>query len=110
MVKPRRPVVGGYCLERWNEGHTFFILVSCPTSDKIQHRTDNGVLDGNVREIGWDARYIVVKRYPLSPPDDWVAVDTKENMLLGPVATRGELDGRLPALANIKVQPVSTVW
>lgn len=111
-LKPMAQVTGGYCLERWDEGATFYTLVACSPTATLRGTTDNGILDGNVRSIGWNERFIVVKRFPLGPPEDWLIVDTREQRIDGPYSDRGfaERLAATEALAGIRIYAVSEAW
>lgn len=81
--------------------------MACSPTASLRGKTDNGILDGNVRSIAWNERFIVVKRFPLGPPEDWMIVDTLQQRIEGPYSDSEFEESLLdPAVAVLGVDPI----
>ena len=80
----RRRVAGNYCLDRWHGGQ-LYTVVGCSLAAKLPARTENGPLEGNVRQIGWNQRLIVAQRaHLIGEKLGWMILDTQAESLKGP--------------------------
>lgn len=95
-----RAITGNYCLELWEDGHTYYI-------DDIRHTEENGggVVDGTVLRIGWNQNYIVVLRHPIFGGDKegWMIIDVKSNQIHGPTDTIQK-----PGMREVEAIPTMT--
>jgi len=108
-----RPVTGGYCLDQMFDGD-HYNLTPCDATAGLHGRTDNGPLDGVVLQIGWNKRYIVVRRQAIvrSEADGWMILDTQIARLRGPLSDEEWERERAkdPALRGVLVRPVVQAW
>jgi hypothetical protein len=80
---------GGYTLERWEDGATYYLWAPNAPRDGV------GVIDGTVVAIGWNDDIIVVKRYASfrGDGDGWMIVNIHTSTLEGPFSD-AELEKR----------------
>ena len=110
IVRPMKPLSGGYCLERF-EGSSF-LLNDC--SPRVMRQEHMDLLDGSVLSIAWNDRYILARRSPHTSDKaaGWMVVDATERRIDGPLApeelaerTRGD-----PVLASLRPRSPKDVW
>lgn len=90
----------GYYVERVND---VYYLVH-----ENNKASPGGVVDGIVLEIGWNDRYILVKRKTNAEQiQDFVIVDSSNQSLLGPYKNREEIPDKYK---NIKTYKADYAW
>ena len=79
----QRTISGDYRLERSEDGETFYL------AEKGRPHSGGGVLEGTVEQIGWNDRFVAVKRQSLvrgdpNSRDGWMIIDLKTKIITGP--------------------------
>jgi hypothetical protein len=80
----RRNIIGDFALfrcEEWEKGGVGFFL-----DDRTKPWSGTGVLNGTVRELGWNKRYILAWQNPDNGISGWFVVDLKTKIIQGPIA------------------------
>jgi hypothetical protein len=96
-----RTVVGSYYLNlsEWGSYYLCHELRDC---------SGHGVLEGTVKSIGWNARYILVWQNPDSGRAGWVLVDAQTDTIVGPLTD--EQLASSAAAKEIKAVDVVEAW
>jgi hypothetical protein len=94
---------GGYYLHRWEDGKTYYL------EDKRKQGSSGGIIDGTVEEIGWNTRFILVKRQSLfkGDPDGWMLIDVINKEIRGPV---GRDVVEIPEAKGIEIMLPDVAW
>jgi hypothetical protein len=105
---PRRRVTGQYCLWRTELGE--YYLERGQTYD----RSTAGIVDGAVRQIGWDDDTLVVQRQPAvgDGQPHWIVLDVKHDTLSEPLQDpewERMRDGDL-RLKRLAVHSIGQAW
>jgi hypothetical protein len=76
-----RKVAGSYCLERWEDGQTYYLL------DGRRDDRPGGAIEGVVRAVAWGPDLILVDRKPLfgGDPEGWIVIDARKHTVRGPI-------------------------
>lgn len=80
--RSERKLVGGYVLERFDEGGEIYYVLA-----PGERTSGGGVFDGTVEEIGWNKDWILarVNRLYGSDPDGWYALEVRTKRIIGPL-------------------------
>lgn len=102
----RRRIVGGYQLEQWEDGHTYYLH----RSGQDDSANGGSIIEGTVLRLGWSSRYVVAKRYSIfrGDPDGWMIIDVQTGAITGPfsdteIQTHSESKG-------IKIYDAPDAW
>lgn len=96
-----RELPGEYYLHRWEDGKTYYL------EDKDKMGIAGGIVDGTVEAIGWNRKFILVKRHSLfgGDADGWMLIDVENKEIKGPV---GSVD--FPEAAGIEIMLPDVAW
>jgi hypothetical protein len=96
---------GGYLLERWEDGKTFYLWA--PGDSK---REGGGAIEGTVKRIAWNDELIVAERYSTfrGDPDGWMAIDVKSHKVSGPLSNAEFSD--IQAKYHFAKRSASDIW
>ncbi len=99
-----RKVAGKYRLVQWEDGKTYYIHA------EGQNKPGGGLIEGTIKRIGWDERYIIVWRYSnfRGDPDGWMIIDHQQHTISGPFSDT-ELSKR-PQMAGISTMEPAVAW
>ncbi len=99
-----RTVVGKYRLVQWEDGTTYYLH-----ADGLD-KPGGGVLEGTVKQIGWDDRFIIVWRYSnfRGDPDGWMIIEHQKNTMTGPFSDE-ELS-KHSELSGIATMEAAEAW
>lgn len=95
---------GGYSLERWEDGVTFYL-------DAPGERKDGGgAIDGTVLEMGWNDTLIAAKRHAMfrGDGDGWMVIDIASGSIRGPITDAEFAD--IARRAKLTVLPARQAW
>ena len=100
-----KPLPGGYELERWEDGVTFYI-----TGPGDSNQDGGGAIEGTVQRIAWNSRFIFAKRYSnfRGDPDGWMRIDSESKKVSGPISDEEFED--LVKSQNLKVKTAQEAW
>ena len=100
-----RPVSGDYCLERWEDGKTYYLR-----DKRHPDLSGGGVIDGVVQRIGWTDSTIIAWRKPLfgGDPWGWMVIDVRRRSVEGPISDAERV--RRPDLRSIAVTSPEIAW
>lgn len=76
-----RTIAQSFCLEQWEDGETYYL--SGPIGQDRQN-----IIEGTVTSIGWNERYILVRRFAnfRGDRDGWMVIDIDHKSMVGPLA------------------------
>lgn len=96
---------GGYLLERWEDGKTFYLWA--PGDSRHE---GGGAIDGTVQRIAWNNELIVAERYSTfrGDPDGWMAIDVKSHKVAGPLSSAEFSD--IQAKHHFVIRSASDAW
>ncbi|MFL5538420.1 MAG: hypothetical protein ACJ8J0_05480 [Longimicrobiaceae bacterium] len=98
-----RRIAGAYGLEQWEDFRTYYLI------EGAGFGTGTDALDGRVERIGWNRRYIAVRRFVFSEDrSEWMIVDSKKREIHGPF-TYAEL-ARHPEVRGIRLMSADEAW
>lgn len=98
-----RRVAGPYRLKQWEDGATYY-LVGGP-----QPEEGGGAIDGTVRRLGWDRRYILLEREAnVGGVIGWMVIDAERRTVAGPY-TEAEARRR-PGVATLATVRADSAW
>ncbi len=77
-----KPLPGGYSLERWEDGETYYVI-----GPGDRNEGGGGAIDGTARRLTWNSELIAVDRHATSGTDKngWIIIDVKTKEISGPV-------------------------
>jgi hypothetical protein len=95
-----RRVAGSYCLERWEDGATYYLF-----DRSTRMEGGGGAIDGVVQRMAWTHDLILVERKALfgGDPNGWMVIDVAQRKVRGPI-TAAEAQA---LLARQGIQPAS---
>lgn len=98
-----RSLGGGYRLEQWEDGVTYYVV----RSDK---NDGGGVIGGAVESIGWENGRIIALRKPTWGGDaaGWMVIDVQRHAVSGPISD--EERKREPELRAIAIMSPAAAW
>jgi hypothetical protein len=96
-----RTVLGAYYLNKFESG-AFYLC------HEQRDCSGYGVLEGTVRSIGWNDRYILVWQNPDFGQAGWMLVDSRTNSISGPFTL--EQANVIAPVANIKTHDAAEAW
>jgi hypothetical protein len=107
---PSKTLPGQFCISQF-EGVSYQ-LEDC--SQWIRSGAELDVLQGTIKDIGWNDAYIVAWRKPNrgSIAAGWMVIDLSTRKVEGPLtdAQLAAMRHKTPALANVKTLPVDEAW
>lgn len=104
-----RKLAGGYYLQRWEDGKTYYIEKKGKSEKGEQ---GGGVINGTVEQIGWNADYILVRRRSTfrGDPDGWMVLQVKgrSEVMKGPY--NDEAMRQLPEGKGMRFMTPQEAW
>lgn len=100
-----RQLYESYYVIKWEDGKTFYLNKSCDPNIN-----GGGIIEGTIKEIGENSRYVFIKRVPLfsGEPEDWIVLDKTNRTLLGPF---GILDSNTQEkMKGVKLKTANEAW
>ena len=99
-----RTVAGKYRLVQWEDGTTYYLHADG------MNKPGGGVIEGTVKRIGWDERFIIVFRYSnfRGDPDGWMIIDHRKNTMTGPFSDTELL--KHSELSDISTMEAEEAW
>jgi len=96
---------GGYKLERWEDGVTFYI-----TGPDNSNQDGGGAIEGTVQRIAWNSKLIFAERYSTfrGDPDGWMIIDVESKEVSGPISDV-EVEGLIKS-HNLQVKTAQEAW
>jgi len=100
-----KKIAGSFYLLRWEDEKTYYIVEESHLKDD---EIGGGALNGTALQIGWNAQYIVAKRYATfrGDQDGWMVINLTTKKIEGPISD-GEETMRFPEL---KLMSPSEAW
>ena len=95
---------GPYELEISEDGKIFWL------HGPGERDNGGGILNGDVRQLGWSENYIVAYRHSTfrADPDGWMVVDVRKQTIAGPLS---EVRAReIVGTPEVTVRPASEAW
>lgn len=103
-----RQLFNSFYIVKWEDGKTFYLNNSCDLSNN--NSNGGGMIEGTVKEIGSNSRYVFIKRMPLfsGEPEDWILIDKENHTLIGPFSS---LDSNFrKKLEGVKLINANEAW
>jgi hypothetical protein len=95
-----------FFLIKWEDGKTFYLNNSCD----LNNINGGGLIEGTIKELGSNSKYIFIKRVPLfsGEPEDWIVIDKENHTLVGPFST---LDSNTQEkMKEVKLTSANEAW
>src|SRR5258708_6498701 len=82
-----RTVAGIYCLDKWEDGQSYYLNDRRGYGLGGGGKDGGGVIDGTVQQIGWTDRVILVDRQAIwgGDPNGWMVIDVRQRIVRGPI-------------------------
>lgn len=96
-----RTVAGRYSLNRWESGAYYL-------DDRDAPQSGSGAIDGVVKRLGWNRRWILAERSGLTGDDGWMVVDVANKRVAGPFPL--EAIKKRPELASLVTYRADSAW
>ncbi|MDY6839822.1 MAG: hypothetical protein SWH78_17830 [Thermodesulfobacteriota bacterium] len=99
-----RTIAGDYRLVQFEDGETYYIYA------EGQNKPGGGVIDGTVKRIGWNYRYIIVWQHSnfRGDPDGWMIINHQNRTIKGPFSDQ-EIAGR-KEISSIDTMSPEVAW
>jgi hypothetical protein len=96
---------GGYELEKWEDGTTFYLNAPGNTT-----QNGGGAIEGTVQHIAWNSEIIAAERYAnfRGDPDGWMIINVKTKEISGPLSETKFSE--LRSKANLQVKTAAEAW
>lgn len=101
-----RTIKGAFRLEQWEDGETYYLH----RRSQDDSASGGGIIEGTVRRLGWNNRFILVDRHSnyRGDPDGWMIIDVRSEKIIGPF-TDAELRARSEA-SGIQTYRINEAW
>jgi len=96
---------GGYELEKWEDGTTFYLNTPGNTT-----KNGAGAIDGTVQHIAWNKEIIAAERCATfrGDPDGWMIINVKTKEITGPLSAAQFSE--LRSKANLQIKTAAEAW
>jgi hypothetical protein len=100
-----KPILNGFSLQQWEDSASYYLVRDADTND-----SGGGVLEGVVKRIAWNERYILADREANFGGDrnGWMIVDTATGKITGPF-TDAELNDH-HEVTRLRVMDAAEAW